>query len=123
MARCLTARDRKRLEGVDPRLVAVLERAAETSPVPFIVLEGRRTEKRQRQLVAAGASKTLRSKHLLGKAVDVAPLLHGRVSWDWPLYHELAPHMKKAAADLQVAIRWGGDWKSFPDGPHWELAA
>lgn len=123
MTGTLTARDRKRLVGVDPRLVAVLERAAETSPIPFIVLEGKRTEKRQRQLVTIGASKTLRSKHLVGKAVDIAPVVDGRVSWDWPLYHQLAPHLKKAAQELQVAVIWGGDWRSFPDGPHWELAA
>lgn len=121
MPHCLTSRDRQRLEGVDKRLVAVIERAAEMSPIPFTILEGRRSETRQRQLVAAGASQTLKSKHIIGKAVDLAPMVDGRVSWDWPLYHALAPHIKKAAAEMQVAIKWGGDWKSFKDGPHWEL--
>jgi len=43
------------------------------------------------------------------------------VRWDWPLYYKLAEIIKKAAADEQVPITWGGDWVSFKDGPHFEL--
>jgi peptidoglycan L-alanyl-D-glutamate endopeptidase CwlK len=53
--------------------------------------------------------------------VDLAPAIGGVVSWDWPLYHKLAPVMKAAAKELGVAITWGGDWTTFKDGPHWEL--
>lgn len=117
----LTVRDLKRLEGVHPDLVRVVRRAAQMSDLPFTVLEGLRTQARQKELVAKGASKTMRSRHLTGHAVDIAPLLGGKVSWDWPLYHRLAPIVKRAAAAENVPIEWGGDWRTFKDGPHWQL--
>jgi len=45
---------------------------ARTAGLPAIVVETRRSRARQHALVAAGASKTLQSKHLLGRAMDVA---------------------------------------------------
>lgn len=110
-----------KLKGVHPDLVRVIKKAAEITKVEFAVIEGLRTLERQKQLVAAGASKTLKSRHLTGHAVDVVPLVDGRIRWDWPLYHKLAPFIKAAARAENVPIEWGGDWKSFPDGPHWQL--
>lgn len=118
---CLTERDEKRLEGVHPDLVRVIRLAAAESDIPFMVIEGVRDEKRQAKLVKAGASQTMNSKHLLGRAVDIAPLDSGRVSWHWPHYYPLARAVKKAAAALGVPVQWGGDWPRFKDGPHWEL--
>ena len=120
-------RREERLAGVDPRLQAVVRRAAATYPHDIIVLEGVRSLERQQQLVKQGASKTLDSKHLRGKAVDVAPVLDTdgdgdvEASWHWPHYDQLAPHMKAAALELGVNLQWGGDWRTFKDGPHWEL--
>jgi peptidoglycan L-alanyl-D-glutamate endopeptidase CwlK len=79
-----------------------------------------RTVERQRQLVAAGASQTMNSRHLTGHAVDLAALVAGGVRWDWPLYTALGAAVKRAAVEEQVAITWGGDWK-MRDGPHFEL--
>lgn len=110
-----------RLRGVHPDLVRVVKAAIAISPVDFLVTEGLRTVKRQEQLVAAGASKTMRSRHLTGHAVDVAPLIAGQVRWDWPPFHDIAAAMKAAAAAEGVPIDWGGDWISFKDGPHFEL--
>ena len=111
-----------RLERVHPDLVKVMRRAITMTPLDFTVLEGRRTIERQRALVARGASKTMNSRHLTGHAVDIAPLDEdGDVSWDWPLYHQLAPIVKEAARLEGVPIEWGGDWRSFKDGPHWQL--
>lgn len=118
----LGKRSRKRLEGVHPDLIAVLELAIERTPIDFTVLEGLRTLERQKQLVANGSSTTMNSRHLTGHAIDIAPLDDGDVSWAWPLYHKLAPVVKQAAEDLGVAIEWGGDWTSFKDGPHWQLS-
>lgn len=111
----------ERLQGVHPDLVRVVKHAIAMSPVDFTVLEGLRTLDRQKQLMAQGATKTMNSRHLTGHAVDLAPVIDGTVSWDWPLYHKLAPAVKQAAKELGVAITWGGDWRSFKDGPHWEL--
>jgi peptidoglycan L-alanyl-D-glutamate endopeptidase CwlK len=116
----LDVRSRSRLAGVHADLVRVVEHAAAEGDVPFRVLEGMRTLTRQKQLVAAGASQTLNSRHLTGHAVDLAVVVSGKVRWDWPLYAKLAAVMKRAAGELKIPLTWGGDWK-MRDGPHFEL--
>ena len=81
----LSERSLKRLVGVHPRLVALVREAAALSPVEFMVTEGLRTPERQAALVRAGASRTKRSRHLTGHAVDVAALADGQARWAWPL--------------------------------------
>ena len=84
---------------------------------------------RQAELFAKGASKTMKSRHLTGHAVDLVPLLDldgdGKIEthemFNWPLMRKLAPHLKAAAKAVNVPIEWGGDWTTFPDGPHWQL--
>lgn len=109
-----------RLLGVHPELVKVVRGALAISPIDFAVVEGVRTLARQKQLVAAGASWTMDSRHLTGHAVDLAPYVGGMLRWDWPLYHQLAAAMEKSANDLYIPIVWGGRWK-VRDGPHFEL--
>lgn len=121
MSITLGSRSLSRLEGVHPDLVRVVKKAAAMSSLDFTVLEGLRTPARQRQLFSQGATKTLNSRHLTGHAVDLAPMIGGKVSWDWPLYHQLAAVVKAAAKAENVPITWGGDWRTFKDGPHWEL--
>ena len=121
MSFVLSARSRARMAGVHPTLVGVVERAIALTPVDFMVTEGVRTSARQAELVRAGASLTLNSRHLTGHAVDVAALVDGAVRWDWPLYPRIAGAMKAAAAERGVALVWGGDWKRLRDGPHFEL--
>jgi peptidoglycan L-alanyl-D-glutamate endopeptidase CwlK len=99
----------------------VVRRAAALDQGVFVVTEGVRTRERQVQLVAAGASTTMRSRHLTGHAVDLAVMVGLEIRWDWPLYHQLADVVKAAAQELQVPIEWGGDWTSFKDGPHFQL--
>lgn len=126
-AKLLDASSEARLVGVHPDLVRVVRRAAEISALPFRILEGVRTLARQKQLVAKGASQTLRSRHIpagrpsVAHAVDLGALVGGSVRWDWPLYDRLAVAMKQAAHDVGVPIEWGGDWKTFKDGPHFQL--
>ena len=117
-----SSRSLRNLEGVHPDLVAVAHRALEITEIDFIVTEGLRTREKQIELVRAGASRTTRSRHLTGHAIDIAAWVAGGVRWDWPLYEELSRAFKQAAAELKVPIVWGGDWKSFRDGPHYELS-
>lgn len=117
----LSDRSLERLEGVHPDLRMVVELAITKTAVDFAVTEGLRSRERQQQLVAAGASRTMNSRHITGHAVDLCALVNGEVRWDWPLYHRIAAAVKVAAADLGVPIEWGGDWKTFPDGPHFQL--
>ena len=117
----LNPRSEKNLTGVHDKLVSVVRRAADVTDMDFVVLEGLRTVERQKELVAKGASKTMNSKHITGHAVDIAPVIGGEIRWDWPLYHKLAAIVKQAAKDMGVTVTWGGDWRNFPDGPHWEI--
>lgn len=118
----LSQRSLDNLASVHPDLVRVVKRAIEITPVDFTVIEGIRSLERQRELVASGASRTMNSRHLTGHAVDIVPLdERGNISWDWPLYHKLAPAIKQAARECGVPIEWGGDWKTLKDGPHWQL--
>lgn len=118
-----------KLKGIHPDLRRVMDRALQEAPFDFRITEGLRTIERQKQLVAQGASKTMRSRHLTGHAVDLVPLVDmnndGKVSaeemYAWPLYHKLAPAIKAAAKAEGVPIEWGGDWTKFRDGPHWQL--
>ena len=118
MAYVLGSKSKKKLKGVHPDLVAVVERAIEISEQDFSVIEGMRSVKRQKQLLADGKSTTMNSRHLTGHAVDLAPY---PMSWDWKYFYPIADAMKQAAEELDVKIVWGGDWKSFPDGPHFQL--
>ena len=117
-----SSRSLRNLEGVHPDLVAVAHRALELTEIDFLVTEGLRTREKQIELVRAGASRTTRSRHLTGHAIDVAAWVAGGVRWDWPLYEELSRAFKQAAAELKIPIVWGGDWKTFRDGPHYELS-
>lgn len=117
----LSERSLAKLQHIHPDLQAVVKRAIELTEVDFTVTEGLRTKERQAQLVKAGASQTMRSRHLTGHAVDLAAFVAGEIRWDWPLYAKLARAMKAAALEKNVAIEWGGDWKTLRDGPHFQL--
>lgn len=117
----LGSRSLSRLSGVHDDLVKVVKLAITLTDVDFTVLEGRRTRERQKELVAAGASKTMNSRHLTGHAVDLGAYVAGEVRWDWPLYDRIAVAMKEAATQLGLPLEWGGDWTTFKDGPHFQL--
>lgn len=119
----LSAKDKARLRGVHQDLQKVVLRAAVICPadLPFTVTEGLRSIEQQKLNVAKGVSKTMRSRHLTGHAVDVAPTIGGKASYAWPLYYRLEKVIKQAARDVGVTVEWGGDWKKFKDGPHWQL--
>lgn len=121
MSFILSQKSLRRLEGVNPALVQVVKRAIQITPIDFIVVEGLRTKERQAYLVEKGASKTMNSRHLTGDAVDLAPIVDNKVSWDWKHFYPLAEAVKQAAKEVKVEVEWGGDWTSFKDGPHWQL--
>ncbi|MBY5849783.1 M15 family metallopeptidase [Rhizobium leguminosarum] len=115
-----------KLMAVHPDLVRVVKRAALMSSIDFTVMEGTRTVAQQKKNVAKGVSSTMNSRHIpgkdgLAKAVDLVPLVGGVASWDWAVYNKFAPIVKEAARLENVPIEWGGDWKTFKDGPHFQL--
>ena len=122
----MDASSEEHLQGVHPDLVKVMRESRKR--VAFRVYEGLRTIEEQRRFFQQGATKIDPDnpkhpvgRHLTGHAVDIIPLLNGKGRFDWPLYHKVAPVIKQVAKELGVAIVWGGDWKKFPDGPHFEL--
>jgi len=118
-----SSRSLSSLNGVHPDLRRVIDRALQSSPLDFAVIEGLRTKARQEQLVASGASTTMNSRHLTGHAVDLLPIdpTTGKGEFAWPLYDKLGPAVKAAAKKEGVPLIWGGVWTSFKDGPHFEL--
>lgn len=106
----LSERSLGKLEGVNPDLVNVVKRAIELTEVDFGVICGLRTVAEQEELVAKGASQTMKSKHLEGRAVDLMAYIGGRGSWELNVYDEVADAMKQAAIEMNVGVRWGAAW-------------
>lgn len=122
-----------KLDTCHPDLIQLMVEVVRT--IDITVLEGHRGEERQNALKAEGKSQLSwpRSKHNQSPslAVDIAPYIEGSgISWDWDHYHPLAEHVKATWARLEAEgklsgdydLSWGGDWKSFRDGPHWEIS-
>lgn len=136
------------LKGVHPDLVAVVQRAIELTVQDFSVHDGIRTVEEQKKLVAGGVSKTMKSRHLTGHAVDLVPYINNKLRWEWEPIYKIADAVRTAAEELGIPIRWGGAWdrsltgtdelpedmvadytarrrkagkRAFIDGPHYEL--
>jgi peptidoglycan L-alanyl-D-glutamate endopeptidase CwlK len=146
----LGKKSQQKLIGVDEQLVRVVQTAITKSKIDFAVIEGLRTVDRQRELVAKGASQTMKSKHIEGRAIDLMAFLDSRPSWELTLYDDIADAMAEAARKEGVSIRWGAAWhidniagwngtmedamnsyidlrrsegkRPFIDGPHFELS-
>ncbi|MBV4413322.1 M15 family metallopeptidase [Enterobacteriaceae bacterium YMB-R22] len=114
-------RSENNLVGVNADLVKIVRFALELSTVDFGITEGVRSKDRQKQLLAEGKSQTMNSRHLTGHAVDVVAYLGSQISWEWKYYEQIATAFKRAAAELNIPIEWGGDWKTLKDGPHFQL--
>lgn len=128
MAYVLGKRSKKRLEGVHPDIVAVVERAIEITDMDFFVGEGLRSVERQKKLVASGASRTMNSRHITGHAVDLHPHPYKGDhdgdgvpnSDDYDAYEPIVLAMKQAADELGIVMVHGYDWGW--DAPHHELS-
>ena len=101
-------KSKERLKGVNSKLINVLNELVKIMDVTII--EGLRTEARQNELLAQGKSKTKYSKHLEGKAVDLAPY---PIDWkDRERFHYMGGMVRGIGQQMGVTIRWGGDWDS-----------
>ena len=115
------AKSLERLSTVHPDLQRLFKEVITNSPYDFSITEGVRSLERQKELVAAKKSTTMNSRHLTGKAVDIAVFIDGKITWDIRAYKAVAEHVKVLSKLMNIPIIWGGDWKSFVDGPHFEL--
>jgi peptidoglycan LD-endopeptidase CwlK len=103
---------------VHPRIVAVVHRAIQLSPVDFGVHDGLRTVEEQRAYVQSGVSQTMNSMHRkqadgYGHAVDLVPYINGKLRWEWPPIYKIAAAVRQAAIELDVPLRWGGCWRDI----------
>ena len=119
--RTFSERSMTKLQGVDSRLVKIAELALQRSPFDFGITEGMRTLEQQKKYVAEGKSQTMKSKHLEGRAIDFVVYINGKANWDLDNYQKVAQVFKQVATEQGIAIEWGGDWKTFKDGPHIQL--
>ena len=103
----------EKLSTVKDDLANVAKKALELSSIDFGVTEGRRSIEKQKQLVAEGASKTMKSKHLTGQAIDIVAYVDGSITWELQYYEKIAQSFKKAKNHLGVKIRWGGNWNGY----------
>ena len=110
MAYILSSKSLDKLEGVNEDLVKVVKRAIELTKIDFGVIQGMRTLEQQKELVASGASQTLKSKHLEGKAVDLMAYVNGRACWELNVYDDIADAIRDAAIQVGVPICWGAAW-------------
>lgn len=127
MTFALSTRSHERLDGIHPDLAKVVRRAIEVSKIDFMVVEGLRTLERQKELFAAGRSTTMKSRHLTGHAVDLAPLIDldgdgkRELRWERTHFYPIVDAMRATASSLGIHVEWGGDWHTFVDMPHWQL--
>ena len=115
----LSQKSLDKLITVEPQLQSVVRRAFELTKVDFGVIEGIRTVERQKELVAKGASKTTKSKHIEGRAVDLMAYIDGRGCWELNVYDDIADAMKQAAIEADVGLVWGAAW-NVDDIREWE---
>ena len=115
----LSQKSLDKLITVEPQLQSVVRRAIELTKVDFGVIEGIRTVERQKELVAKGASKTTKSKHIEGRAVDLMAYIDGRGCWELNVYDDIADAMKQAAVEADVGLVWGAAW-NVDDIREWE---
>lgn len=119
-------RSRKKLVGVHPHLIHVLEDALQITPTDFGVSRGVGTVEEQREYVESGASKTMNSKHLIqfdgwSHAVDIFVLVEGKVNWEHKHFRKVIQSIFTAAIDRKVQIEVGALWRDHHDSPHIQL--
>lgn len=126
------------LIGVHPNLFKVLNKAIETTPIDFTIIEGVRTKQRQQQLYSQGRTTkgsivtyadgvVKKSNHQpksdgYGHAIDFCPYVNGGLDWNnHANFKVIADHIVKTGKELGIKITAGYYWKKPYDPPHVEL--
>ena len=99
------------LSEVNPALAEVVRRAVAISDIELQVIHGKRNATQQAEFFRKGVTQGAHSPHLYGAAVDIVPVIEGRMCFEIETYDEVAMSMKYAAQDLNTPIRWGGAWR------------
>lgn len=115
------------ISGLYPPFEAKIEAlliAARAHGMEVGLFEGFRSWEKQAQIFAQGRTKPGKvvtkappghSWHNFGLAADVVFRAKGK--WSWAESH---PWSRLGALGKELGLEWGGDWKRFPDRPHFE---
>ena len=117
----LSKKSLAKLEEVHPHMQELVKATIGLTTIDFGISEGMRTKERQQLLFDQGKSQIMNSRHLTGHAVDIYAWKDGAVSWDFLDYEVINIAFNQASTHLNIPYVWGGSWKSFKDGPHFEL--
>jgi hypothetical protein len=96
--------------------VAKLIQFAESKNVVLTGGELFRTQEQQDIYLKNGKSKTANSQHMKRLAIDFNFFFHGELTYDIPDLQFLGEYWES----LNTKNRWGGNFKSFKDAPHFE---
>ena len=75
-----------------------------------------RTVEQQHIYIQTNRSKTMASNHLLRCAIDLNFFKDGKLTYDIPLLKPIGDYWES----LHPKNRWGGNWQTFKDVPHFE---
>lgn len=131
------AESQKQLTGVSPTLLSITTAAEAHLPEGWSFQVGDRTHGKggvggkgtsaqQAEIVARGDSKTMNSRHIDGVAIDLTPYYNGEPVETDEAFNIIQEAMRQGAADLNVEVEWGGNWKNFsaggPDKYHYQIS-
>lgn len=113
-----------KLDDLDPtfksKAIELIARCVEAA-LAVIIIDTRRTPEEQASAIRRGVSWTQDSKHLTGKAIDLAPYqvyqLHGADKIDWDAADQAWQTMGRIGESLGLV--WGGRW-THRDMGHFE---
>ncbi|HEX3560335.1 MAG TPA: M15 family metallopeptidase [Pyrinomonadaceae bacterium] len=104
----------------------VIAEASRRTGYTYKLGSGVRTPEEQAEKVSQGYSRTYNSRHLSGNARDVNAFDSSGnyiASADHPAYRALGDMYREKATGSPVPVRWGGDFSSFNDPSHFEIAS
>ena len=120
-----------KLEEINPILKELATKALAKSTVDFGIPStgGKRTAEEQKALYDKGYSKAdgtiKKTYHQSGNAVDLVPVIDGKMTWDSiQAFIEINEAVMAAWSEMNVSgwtLTWGGNWKTFIDRPHYEI--
>ena len=126
----LSKRSLKRLDKVNPLLIAILVDGIKDSPYDFGIplFGGYRTAEEQNALYNKKPRVTYKdgyqnmSYHQTGNAFDIYAYVDGKATWNKKYYEPIARHLQEIAMNRYgINLTWGGDWVKFKDLPHFQI--
>ncbi len=104
-----------------PIAMELLARFTEAG-ICVLIVDTLRTEAEQQANIARGVSWTTKSKHLVGRAIDVCPLesyrLYGPAKLEWDADDPI--WLQMGVIGEALGLRWGGRWTTKRDMGHFE---